>query len=307
MARTPGEPKTCEIFLSGGKWHASVTILGKPKREHGDGIEAFDLGLERFLTAARLEPEMDEPVIVVTANPRHPRKALDGVRKIERGISRKETAAIPRHGKRKGFRVSKRLRKERQLLAGAHAKVANVRKDFLHKESAEAVGRSAVLIGETLEPKKMTASARGNRSRPGRRVRRKAGLNRGILDASFGAYGKMTGSKAEEAGIRYREAQAGEWKPSQRCHECGRVEKKALRVRWHECQCGASCHRDENSALTLLDWGIRQIGIQGSGTGPAWSGGLWSNGTAAKGGIPRRTPTWTKPAAGKRETHARVA
>ncbi|WP_166791621.1 zinc ribbon domain-containing protein [Candidatus Methylacidiphilum fumarolicum] len=45
-------------------------------------------------------------------------------------------------------------------------------------------------------------------------------------------------------------------KPSQRCHRCGGVVKKTLGDRWHECACGASCHRDENSALGLLDWGL---------------------------------------------------
>ncbi|WP_219804490.1 zinc ribbon domain-containing protein [Candidatus Methylacidiphilum fumarolicum] len=45
-------------------------------------------------------------------------------------------------------------------------------------------------------------------------------------------------------------------KPSQRCHRCGGVVEKTLGDRWHECACGASCHRDENSALGLLDWGL---------------------------------------------------
>ncbi|MGD9897146.1 MAG: hypothetical protein AB7T14_08765 [Candidatus Methylacidiphilaceae bacterium] len=35
-----------------------------------------------------------------------------------------------------------------------------------------------------------------------------------------------------------------------------RHKKKPLGDRWHECACGASCHRDENSARGLLNWGL---------------------------------------------------
>ncbi|TFE69958.1 hypothetical protein A7K73_04945 [Candidatus Methylacidiphilum fumarolicum] len=105
-------------------------------RKHGAGAKAFELSTERFLTSARLEPGKSEPVVSEVANPRHLRKALKKLRKLGRTISRKMEAAIRKHGKRKGFRISKRLRKQYELLARMHAKVANVRKDFLHKQSA---------------------------------------------------------------------------------------------------------------------------------------------------------------------------
>lgn len=40
--------------------------------------------------------------------------------------------------------------------------MANVRKDFLHKQSAAMVGRSGLLITEALEPKRMRVLARGS-------------------------------------------------------------------------------------------------------------------------------------------------
>ncbi|CAI9085715.1 transposase [Candidatus Methylacidiphilum fumarolicum] len=317
-ARTPGEPRTCEIFLSGGRWHASVTMRCRPAREHGCGAEAFDLGTERFLTSARLEPGKSEPVVFEVANPRHLRKALKKLRKLGRTISRKMEAAIRKHGKRKGFRISKRLRKQYELLARMHAKVANVRKDFLHKQSAAMVRRSGLLITEELEPKRMTASARGSQKKPGKRVRQKAGLNREMLDASFGAFGAMVGYKAEEAGIGYLEAQARTLKPSQRCHRCGGVVEKTLGDRWHECACGASCHRDENSALGLLDWGLAKWekdhgfafpGPKVDGNGKEWTGtdpcverealAGWNLAAGWKSGA-MHTPV--KLTAGKRET-----
>jgi putative transposase len=43
-------------------------------------------------------------------------------------------------------------------------------------------------------------------------------------------------------------------KPTQRCHCCGELVKKALSERRHVCACGADCGRDENAARTLLRW-----------------------------------------------------
>ena len=43
----------------------------------------------------------------------------------------------------------------------------------------------------------MSASARGTRACPGKRVRQKAGLNRSLLDAAFGEFARQLAYKAE--------------------------------------------------------------------------------------------------------------
>ena len=42
---------------------------------------------------------------------------------------------------------------------------------------------------------------------------------------------------------------------SQVCSQCGRVKKKDLSQRWHECECGADLDRDVNAAQNVLSRG----------------------------------------------------
>jgi putative transposase len=87
----------------------------------------------------------------------------------------------------------------------------------------------------------------------------KAGLNRAILDGAPTTFLAMLRYKAAEAGTVYGEAPTQRLAPSQSCHQCGRREKKTLAERQHTCVCGASCGRDANSALVLVQWGVEQL------------------------------------------------
>jgi putative transposase len=93
-----------------------------------------------------------------------------------------------RYPKKRG---SKNRDKARRKVARLHAKVANQRHDFLHKASAELVGRCKVIVTEKLSVKNMTRSARGTIAKPGKRVRQKAGLNRNILDTAPAGFLQM--------------------------------------------------------------------------------------------------------------------
>ena len=104
----------------------------------------------------------------------------------------------------------------------------------------------------------MTASARGTAEEPGRNVAQKAGLNRSILDTAPAAFLNMLRYKAEEAGSEFLEAETRRLKPSQRCPDCGKVRKKALSLRQHDCKCGCHLGRDEAAALVLLRWGLKE-------------------------------------------------
>ncbi|BCX82761.1 hypothetical protein MIT9_P2347 [Methylomarinovum caldicuralii] len=168
---------------------------------------------------------------------------------VQKHIFRKEEAAKQASGKRKDFPISKRLRKEYALLGRLHEKVAHQRRDFLHQTSAWIVATFAVLGLEQLNIRGMTAKGGAY----------KRGLNRGILDAAGGMFHQILRYKAEEAGALAMEADPRRLKPSQRCHRCGRLKKKPLSQRWHDCPCGASCSRDENAARVLMVWVMEQV------------------------------------------------
>jgi putative transposase len=83
-------------------------------------------------------------------------------------------------------RGSRRRAGQRDRLARAHLRVARVRRDHLHKQSRELADRYQFIAVEDLTVAAMTRSATGTIEQPGRWVRQKAGLNRAILDASWG-------------------------------------------------------------------------------------------------------------------------
>ncbi|MBK1674180.1 RNA-guided endonuclease InsQ/TnpB family protein [Ectothiorhodospira shaposhnikovii] len=272
--RTPGTPKTCELFCRNGRWYASVTLNCEPARQRGDTLGGLDWGLETFATVAT--PAGTETI----DNPRYLARTLDEIRRVQRDISRKEEAARKASGKTRRFPVSNRLQRAYEHLRRLHRKVANQRHDFQHQTTARLVGQFAVLGLEALNIRTMTASG----------GQYKKGLNRSILDAAGGAFHQLLGYKAEEAGTWAMEAPTRHLKPSQTCHACGRQEKKSLGQRRHECPCGASCSRDENAARVLMNWAKQQL----SGREP---------GRCVEGGKTESSPDDpARPV--KRETHA---
>ena len=75
----------------------------------------------------------------------------------------------------------------------------------------------------------------------------------------------MFRTKAVEAASEFVKASTRKLKPTQRCHGCGKIVKKALSERQHICACGAHCGRVENAAKTILRWmleGDFWLGIQ---------------------------------------------
>ncbi len=161
-ARNVGVPKTMELQHKEGRWYASVTFSCTPLRAHGTEAIGFDWGLESFLT-------FDDGQRV--DNPRFLQRSKTKLRELQRSVSRKK------RGSRSRNRAAARLARE-------HERVANRRRDFLHQESSKLVGRASLLATEKLSVKNMTRSARGTVDRPGKQVRQKAGLNRGILDGA---------------------------------------------------------------------------------------------------------------------------
>lgn len=76
-------------------------------------------------------------------------------------------------------------------------------------------------------------------------------LARSISDASWGMFLLILKSKAENAGVWYREVIPNG--TSQKCYACGNIVKKSLAVRVHNCpRCGLSLDRDVNAALNIL-------------------------------------------------------
>jgi len=229
-ARTPGEVKTAEVQHKDGKWYLSVTVECEPQRVGGTVAMGMDWGLETFATVCSGE---DNTLSV--ANPRFLDKPQrQKLKLLQQAVSRKRNK-----------RTNNR-RKAVALLSAESRRIANCRKDFLHKTSADLVKQYGLIATEQLNVKNMTAHG----------GEYKKGLNRSILDTAPSTFLNLLKTKAEEAGSLWVEVPTRQVKPSQTCHRCGIQRKKTLAEREHRCGCGASCSRDENAARVMLNWAL---------------------------------------------------
>ncbi|MFZ4268355.1 RNA-guided endonuclease InsQ/TnpB family protein [Streptomyces arboris] len=153
------------------------------------------------------------------------------------------------HRKKRG---SSNREKARQEIARLYALIGDVRRDALDQLTTRLVRENQVLVVEDLSIASLVRSPRGK----GRR--RKAGLNRAILDASWGELLRQ---------LRYKCAWYGRtlvivdrfFPSTRRCSACGVVGPKLdLAVRGWSCGgCGAVHDRDVNAARNLREEGMR--------------------------------------------------
>jgi putative transposase len=264
--RFAGIPKTCEIVRKKDKWYISVTFDVIPKdiaREPGTETAAFDWGVKNLLTIAKADGTIE-----TFDNPKWLRKRLDAMATLQRVVSKEERkvkASIgldPDQPIPKGTRLPLTLKLKRlyKQVSALHGKIANQRHDLHHKLSAFLVSRFGCLASEVLDVEPMV-------KKPAPKVdpetggfapngaRRKAVLNRNILDSAPATLLAMISTKAEEAATKFILADTKTVKPTQRCHKCGTEVPKELDERWHTCPvCYCHCDRDENAARTILRW-----------------------------------------------------
>jgi putative transposase len=170
-------------------------------------------------------------------NPRFLQKAQILRKRLQRAVS-------PRK------RGGKNRRKAVRLLARAHERVKEARRDFLHKTARTIVTASDTIVLEALNLRAMTRSAKGTLESPGRNVAAKAGLNRALLDSSFGLLRQMIVAKAEEAARTVVEVDPRY--SSQECARCGQIAAESRRERRYRCVgCGFRVHADVNAALVI--------------------------------------------------------
>ena len=159
-------------------------------------------------------------------------------------------------------RGSTRRKKARVLLARAHRKVRNQRRDFHHKTARRLVQCQRMIAVEALQTANLVrrpvlqpaTTEEGQILYLPNGAAAKSGLNKSIQDAGWGQFLVILAHKAAEAGVLLvRVPPAG---TSQTCSGCGSVVPKLLTERWHSCeQCGCSLQRDVNAARNLLALG----------------------------------------------------
>ncbi|WP_429500875.1 RNA-guided endonuclease InsQ/TnpB family protein (plasmid) [Robbsia andropogonis] len=229
------KPNDLTITRKNGEWFASVTLRvcedSCARVRIGEARRGVDFGLADWAT-------FDDGQTI--ANPRFVRNELPRFADLQSQQARKKRGSI--RYKRIGAQVAK-----------LHERIANLRRDFLHKQTTNMVKACAVLATEELRTKNMSRSAKGTQAKPGRMVKQKAGLNREILSAGLSMAHQMLAYKAVEAGTRLHVSNTRQLKPSQRCAACWEIVPKTLAQRVHVCpHCGYTAQRDQNAASVVL-------------------------------------------------------
>lgn len=145
-------------------------------------------------------------------------------------------------------RGSNRRSQVKATLARLKAREADRRKDWVEKTSTRLARRFDVIGVEDLNIRSMTASAKGTVAQPGRNVRAKAGLNRGILNSGWGALTQRLEHKAPGRVVKVNPAYT-----SQRCSACGTVDREAResQARYRCRDWGYTRNADVNAAINI--------------------------------------------------------
>lgn len=143
------------------------------------------------------------------------------------------------------------------------ARRARIRRDWHHKASRSIASRFGTVVLEDLRVKNMTASAKGTIEEPGRMVRRKAGLNRSILNQGWTAFATLLDYKLTERGgylVTVDPAYT-----SQTCSECGTVDRESResQVSFNCRHCGFRANADHNAAINILRRNTAFMDVEG--------------------------------------------
>lgn len=212
ISRTPTGKYFVSILCETGEPIKPKTVV---KESTTVGI---DLGIKTYLVSSDGK-DFD--------NPKYLRKAQSKLKYVQR-----------KYSKHKGKRT-------KQKLAILHEKVANKRKDFLHKTSSELIKNHDSLAIEDLAVSNMVKNHK---------------LAQAISDVSWSTFVTMLEYKADWYGKNI--LKIGRFEPSSKLHaNCGYINKDlTLSDREWTCpKCGELVSRDVNAAINIKSFALRNI------------------------------------------------
>lgn len=210
----------------GGEYYASV-LFEYENQVQGQTPQTF-IGLDFSMHGLYKDSNGNEPQY-----PGYYRQAEKRLRRGQRKLSLMQ----------KG---SKNRGKQRTKVAKMHEKVANQRKDFLHRQSRQITNAYDCVCIENLDMKAMAQSLNFGKS---------------VSDNGWGMFVTFLKYKLEELGKRLVKVDKF-FASSQICNACGykNPETKNLSVRAWGCpKCGTHHDRDVNAAINIRNEGMRLV------------------------------------------------
>ncbi len=222
------------ISEQAGCWYISICVHKEQKEpEDGTGpVIGVDLGIKVLATCSDATSY---------DNPKALRKNLKKLKRLSRQHSRK-------------VKGSKNRKKAQRKLARMHARIANIRKDTLHKATSSIVAktkpsreRPACIVVEGLNVSGMLKNRK---------------LSRAVADVGLYEFRRQLTYKAARVGCEIKIV--SRWFPSSKtCSSCGTVkETLELSERVFVCEnCGYVADRDYNAAKVLAEAGKQKSSV----------------------------------------------
>jgi len=214
-----------------GDWHVTITAVSEVAERPLPPLDpettaGLDAGFKDFIVSSNGER---------VAPPKHYRRGQKKLRRAQRVLSRRK----------KG---SNKRRRAKKTVARTHRKVANKRKDFLHKLSTEVMGKHDAICIENLNLKGLAKT-------------KLSGLAKSFADAAHGEFRRQLAYKSERASKRF--VKVDRWFPSTKIcggeDGCGSI-NDALTLsdrEWTCPECGLRHDRDLNAASNVKAEGLR--------------------------------------------------
>ena len=233
-----GELRNVTVSLSCGKWFVSIQTEREAEIPvHQGTAVGIDMGIVRFATLS------DGAVFEPLSSFKRQEQALA---KAQRAMSRKT-------------KFGKNWKKAKAKVQRIHTKIANARRDYLHKTTTTISKNHAMVCIEDLQVRNMSASAAGTVEAPGSGVRAKSGLNKAILDQGWFEFRRQLDYKTAWSGGHL--VAVPPQNTSRTCPCCGHVakENRQTQARFACVVCGFEENADLVGAINVLRAGHARL------------------------------------------------
>ncbi|WP_434782476.1 RNA-guided endonuclease InsQ/TnpB family protein [Ferrovum myxofaciens] len=234
-----GTVSNITVSANGGKWFVSIQTEREVEQpvHPATSIVGIDVGITRFATLS--DGSHIEPLNTF-------RKHQQRLARYQRAMSRKT-------------KFSSNWKKAKARVQKIHTRIANVRKDFLHKTTTTISKNHAIVCIEDLQVRNMSKSAAGSSDSPGRNVKAKSGLNKSILDQGWFEFRRQLEYKQVWLGGDVLAVPARN--TSRTCPACGHVsaDNRQTQAKFACVDCGYENNADVVGAINVLERGHRLL------------------------------------------------
>lgn len=212
-----GKINSATVSRVADRWFVSVSMtIEIPEPARKPSAVGVDVGIKTLAFLSNNE---------VFVGPKPHKALLNRLRRLNKSLARK-------------VKGSNNWKKAKVKLSRLHARIANIRKDSLHKLSSYLCSKFGTIGIEDLNIKGMVKNHK---------------LSRSILDMGWYEFFRQLDYKAVASGSIV--VKADRFFPSTKmCSQCGCIQDMPLHKRTYTCDCGLTINRDLNAAINLMNF-----------------------------------------------------